>query len=141
MVDERKVPIGKMSVPSKIRLATIGNAVARGVLVRDPLKAVAVAAIKSPGVSEIEAARYAGNQALCDDVIRYIAGRRDWTRLYGVKMHLIMNPKAPLPEVARMLPHLRDKDLKNVAKSKGVSSAVVAQARKLIMQRNPGGKR
>jgi hypothetical protein len=140
-VDEKKVPISKMSVPSKIRLATIGNAVARGVLVRDPLKAVAVAAIKSPGVTEIEAARYAGNPQLCDDVVRYIAGRRDWTRLYAVKMHLVMNPKTPLPEVTRMLPHLREKDLKNVAKSKGVPSAVTAQARKLMIQRNPGAKR
>lgn len=140
-VDEKKVPINKLSVPSKIRLATIGNAVARGVLVRDPLKAVAVAAIKSPGVTEIEAARYAGNQQICDDVIRYISTRRDWTRLYAVKMHLVMNPKTPLPEVTRMLPHLREKDLKNVAKSKGVPSAVTAQARKLMVQRNPGAKR
>ena len=141
VVDERNVPINKLSIPSKIRLATLGNAFARSVLIRDPMKTVAVAAIKSPGVTEIEAARYAGNQQLHDDVIRYIASKREWTRLYGVKMHLIMNPKTPLPEVTRMLPHLREKDLKNVAKSKGVPSAVTAQARKLLTNRTTGGKR
>jgi hypothetical protein len=140
-VDEKKVPINKLSIPAKIRLATIGNAFARAVLIRDPLKTVAAAAIKSPGVTDIEAARYAGNAQLADDVIRFIAGRRDWTRLYSIKLHLIMNPKTPLPDVARLLPHLREKDLRNVAKSKGVPSAVVAQAKKLILQRAPGGQK
>jgi hypothetical protein len=140
-VDEKRIPINKLSIPGKIRLATLGNAFARGVLVRDPLKIVAVAAIKSPGVSEIEAARYAGNQALCEDVIRFIAGKREWTKLYGVKKSLIMNPKSPLFDVTRLLPHMRDKDLRNIAKSKGVPSAVVAQTRRLLSQRAPGAKK
>jgi hypothetical protein len=140
-VDEKKVPISKLSMVAKMRLAMMGNAVARAVLVRDHNKMVAVAAIKAPGVSDAEAARHAGNPALADDVIRYIASRRDWTRLYSVKIHLVMNPKTPLPEATRMLPHLRDKEMKNVAKSKGVPSAVAAQARKLLSQRTSGGKR
>jgi hypothetical protein len=134
-LDEKQVPIDKMSVSAKIRLATLGNAFARAVLVRDPLKMVAVAAIKSPGVTEIEAARYASNASLADDVIRHIAGRREWTKLYGVKLSLVMNPKTPMTDSMRMMPFLREKDLKNVAKSRGVPSAVVAQARKLISQR------
>ncbi len=139
VIDEKDVPIAKMSVSSKIRLATLGNAFARAVLIRDPLKMVAVAAIKSPGVTEIEAARYATNSALSDDVIRYIATRREWTKLYGVKMALVANPKTPIPEAIRMMPFLREKDLANIARSKGVSSAIVAQARKLISQRKAGG--
>ncbi len=140
-VDDRKVPISKLNVAGKIRLATVGNAAARAVLIRDPMKMVAVAAIKAGGVTDIEAARYAGNPGLADDVIRYIASRREWTRLYGVKVSLIMNPKTPLPEVTRMLPHLREKDLRNVAKSKGIPSAVTAQARKLITARTPGAQK
>ncbi|MCB9572599.1 MAG: hypothetical protein H6709_10985 [Kofleriaceae bacterium] len=137
-VDEKKVPINRMSVAAKIRLASVGNAFARNILIRDPSRLVAVAAIKSHGVSDSEAARHAGNPNLCDDVVRYIASRKEWTRLYSVKVSLIMNPKSPLPEVARLLPHLREKDLKNVAKSKGVPSAVTAQAKKLISQRTGG---
>ncbi|HTJ42990.1 MAG TPA: hypothetical protein VL463_12890 [Kofleriaceae bacterium] len=139
-VDEKKIPISKMSPSQKIRLATLGNAFARAVLIRDPMKMVAVAAIKSPGVTEIEAARYAGNAGLADDVIRHIAARREWTKLYGVKIALIMNPKTPMTESMRLMPFLRDKDLRNVARSRGVPSAVVAQARKLISQRTPGAK-
>jgi hypothetical protein len=139
VVDEKDVPINRMTVSSKIRLATLGNAFARAILIRDPLKMVAVAAIKSPGVTEIEAARYATNSALSDEVIRYIATRREWTKLYGVKMALVANPKTPIPEAIRMMPFLREKDLVNIARSKGVSSAIVAQARKLISQRKGGG--
>jgi len=138
-VDEAAVPVNKLSIPSKVRLATLGNAVARNVLIRDPIKMVAMAAIKAPGVTEIEAARYAGNHSLADDVIRYIATRREWTKMYGVKVSLVMNPKTPIAESARLMPHLREKDLRNVAKSRGVPSAVVAQARKLMSQRSTGG--
>jgi hypothetical protein len=137
---DQDLPIDKMSVPSKIRLATLGNAFARAVLIRDPLKMVQLAAIKSPGVTDIEAARYAGNQTLGEDVIRYIAQRREWTRLYGVKVSLCRNPKTPISEAAKFLPFLREKDLTNLSKSKGVPSALVAQCRKLLMQRRGGNK-
>ncbi len=134
-VDDKQVPIGKLGIPAKIRLATLGNAFARALLIRDPLKLVAVAAIKSPGVTDLEAAKYAGNHALCDDVIRFIAMRRDWTRLYGVKKSLILNPKTPLTESTKFLIHMRERDVRMIAQSKGVPSAVVAQARKLLSSR------
>jgi hypothetical protein len=133
-----QIPFRDLPIPAKIRAATLGDAFIRGEAVRDPLRLVALAAIKSPGVTDIEAARYAGNQALAEDVVRYIAGNRNWTKLYGVKVSLCRNPKAPIAETARFLPFLRQKDLTNLSKSKGVPSAVAAQARKLIMQR--GGK-
>lgn len=131
--DERK-----LTVPMKIRLATLGDAFERSKRIRDPIRMVAMAAIKAPGVTDIEAARYAGNQALAEDVIRYIAANRNWTKLYGVKVSLCRNPKAPISETTRFLPFLRQKDLNNLSKSKSVPSVVAAQARKLIMQR--GGK-
>lgn len=135
-VDDKNIPISKMTIPMKIRLATLGNAFARAVLIRDPLKMVAVAAIKSPGVTDLEAAKYAANNSLTEDVIRYIASRRDWTRLYGIKKSLILNPKTPLTESAKLLVHMRDTDLRNIAKSRGVPAAVVAQTRRLIAQRS-----
>ncbi len=130
--------IARMSVPQKIRIATLGNAYARATLIRDPIKLVSVAAIKSPGVTDIEAARYAANQSLAEEVIRYIAGKREWTKLYGVKVSLCRNPKTPIPESTKLMPFLRERDLQNLGKSKGVPSALVAQARKLIMQRKGG---
>ncbi len=136
---EKVAGIAKLSIPAKIRLATLGNAFARSTLIRDPIRMVAVAAVKSPGMTDIEAARYAGNQGLAEDVIRYIASNRSWTKLYAVKMSLCRNPKAPISETVRLLPFLREKDLQGLIKSRGVASALVAQARKLQLQRK-GGK-
>ena len=136
-----EIPISRMTIPMKIRLATLGNAFARAVLVRDPIKLVSVAAVKSPGVSDMEASKYASNSALCDEVVTYIANRRDWTRLYSVKLSLVQNPKTPVPSASRFLGHLRDRDLRQVSRSKGVPSAIVAQAKKLIRQRQGGEKK
>ncbi|MEO8705251.1 MAG: hypothetical protein ABI867_34735 [Kofleriaceae bacterium] len=133
------LPFRDLPIPAKIRAATIGDAFVRSEAIRDPLKMVAMAAIKSPGVTEIEACRYAGNQVLPEDVIRYIATKREWTKMYGVKVALCRNPKTPISETTRMLPFLREKDLHRITKSKGVPSAVVAQARKLQITR--GGKK
>jgi hypothetical protein len=129
-----------LTMPQKMRLAMLGNRFVRSTLVRDVNRVVAVAAISAPGVTEMDAAKYAGNHSLIDDVVKYIAGRRDWTRSYGIKLALIQNPKTPIPEAIRFMPHLRERDLRIIARSRGVSSAVVAQARKLLTSRDKSKK-
>lgn len=141
LAQTQDIPIEKLGMPAKIRLATLGNGFARAILIRDPMRIVAMAAIKSPAVTEFEAGRYASNHSLSDDVIRYIASKREFTKLYGTKYALCRNPKTPVTEAMRLMPFLREKDLVLLSKSKGVSSAVVAQARKLLMQRRGGAEK
>jgi hypothetical protein len=138
-VEEAK-EIWMLPVPVKLRLAILGNAFDRAVLIRDPKKIVSSAVIKSPGVSEIEAAKYAGNNGLSEEVIAYIANKREWTKLYNIKFSLVNNPKCPLPSAMRLLPLLREKDIQHVARSKGIPSALAAQARKLMQAKASGGK-
>jgi hypothetical protein len=133
-----ELPFRELAMPAKIRLATIGNAFVRSEAIRDPSRMVALAAIKAPGVTDMEAARYASNRNLIEDVIRYIATKREWTKLYGVKVSLCRNPKTPIAESTRLLPFLREREILNLSKSRGVPSALVAQARKLLMQRRGG---
>lgn len=139
--EDMRIPINQMSIPMKLRLASLGNAFARSQLIRDPIKLVAMATIKSGGVTDIEASKYAANSGLIEDVIRYIANNRNWTRLYGIKMNLVLNPKTPTGDALRFMPHLRDKDLRNVAKSKGVPSVIAATARNMIAAKAPGAKK
>jgi hypothetical protein len=139
--DGKDTPYDKLSVPQKIRLAMVGNAVDRAKAIRDPIKMVAVAAIKAGGVTEFEAAGYASNPGLPEDVIKYIAQKRDWTKAYSVKFSLCRNPKTPVTETMRLLPFLREKDLQGIMRSKGIPSAVVAQARKLMSQRTAPAKK
>jgi hypothetical protein len=137
--EKEEIPLSQMTVPQKIRLATLGNAFIRSTLIRDAIRPVALAAIKAPTVTEVEVKKYAGNTSLHEDVIKYIASRRDWTKSYAVKFALVQNAKTPLPASMRLLPHLRERDVRFIAKSKGVPSALAAQARKLIAQRGRGG--
>jgi hypothetical protein len=137
--DDKTMAIGKLSVPGKIRVATLGNAFARAVLIRDSNRMVAVAAIRSPGVTDNEVVKYSQNRALADDVIRVIANTKEWTKLYQVKWNLVQNPKCPLPNAMRMLPFLHDRDVKKLAASKGIPSALRSQAQKLAAQKAKGG--
>jgi hypothetical protein len=132
--------IWALPVPMKIRLAMLGNAFDRAILIRDPKKIVAIAAVKSPGMTDVEIQKYAGLSTLAEEVVGYIANRRDWTKLYSVKLSLVNNPKCPLGMAMRLLPLLREKDVESVARSRGIPSALAAQARKLTIQRSSRGK-
>jgi hypothetical protein len=133
---EKKLKISELSTTSKIRLATVGNAFARAVLIRDTNRQVAMAAIRSPAVTDMEALRYAANRGLDDEIIRHIANQRQWVRLYGIKVALVNNPKCPLPVSMRFLPHLNVRDLKSLSRSKGIPSALSTAAKQMLAQRN-----
>jgi hypothetical protein len=138
---EAEMSIRDMTIPMKIRLAMIGNKFQRSQLIRDPKKMVALAVIKAPSVKEMEAAKYASSNAICEDVIAYIANRKDWTKIYNIKTSLVCNPKCPLPAAMRLLPHLRAKDIAGIARSRNVPSALTAQAKKLKLARSGGGSK
>ena len=141
VVEEVEAPkIRDMTIPMKIRLAILGNSFDRGVLVRDAKKMVAMAAIKSPGVTDSEAAKYASNHSLCDDVIIYIANKGEWVKQYGTKLSLVNNPKTPLPLAMRLMTHLRAKDIRAVSRSKGIPSALATQAKRLLHTKSGGNK-
>ena len=130
------IDFGKLKLFEKIRLATLGNAFCRQTLLRDSNRLVAMAAIRSPGITEQEVIRAAGNRAVSEDVIRYIANNKDYVKSYPIKMALLGNPKCPLALSLRMLPHLRSEDLKNLARSKNIPSALSVAARKLSATRS-----
>jgi hypothetical protein len=134
--EEKKLKISELSPAGKIRLANLGNAFARAVLIRDTNRLVSMAAIRSPAVTDMEVLRYASNRGLDDEIIRHIANQRQWVRLYGIKVALCNNPKCPLPVAMRFLPHLNVRDLKSLSRSKGIPSALCTAAKQMLQQRN-----
>jgi hypothetical protein len=125
----------RLKLFEKIRLATLGNEYCRKNLMRDPNRMVALAAIRSPRITDSEIVNAAGNRTVCEDVIRYIAGQRDLTKTYQVKLNLVQNPKCPVAVSLKFLPFLQAEDLKHVARSKNVPSALSIGARRLIQNR------
>lgn len=119
----------------KIRMAAIGNALHRSILIKDTNKMVAVAVIKSPGVTDQEAARYAANRSLNEEVIRYIAAKKEWHKNYQIKVALVNNPKCPLGQSMRLINHLRPNDLRTLARSKNIPATLARTAKNKITRR------
>ncbi|HEU5073636.1 MAG TPA: hypothetical protein VFU02_05675 [Polyangiaceae bacterium] len=126
--------IADMTITQKIRRAMLGTAAERLILVRDPNRLVASAAAKSPRLQEPEVARITASRAVSDEVLRILALNREFTRSYQIKLNLVSNPRTPFTFASRLVPHLREADLKKLAKSKNVTGAI-AQAVKQQMTR------
>lgn len=120
-----------MTIGQKVALATKGNKQVRNVLIRDTNRIVAIAAISSPAVREIEVIAAAQSRTVHQDVISHIANKKDWVKLYPVKVALAYNPKTQLASAMKLVPHLQKKDVKVLSKSKNVPAGVRNLAMKL----------
>lgn len=132
---DRLTLISRLRPMEKIRMALLGNAFERMVLIRDQNKAVCLSAIKSPRVKENEVVAYSANRSLPYEVVRYIATRRDWTKLYAIKLNLVQNPKTPMSQAMGFLGHLHQHDVRKVARSKNIPSALATAAKRRAEQR------
>ena len=124
-----------LSIAARVRLASLGNASHRTVLIKDTNRAVAMAAVSSPAVSENEAVRWAGQRELSEDVIRYIADRKEWHKNYAFKLGLVNNPKCPLRVSIGLILHLRANDLRSLSRSKNVPAQLAKAAKQRMLTR------
>jgi len=124
--------IGTMSKPEKLRLAMIGNAGARSLLVRDRNKTVALAAINSPQMTAAEATPIAASKEMGEEILRFIGNKRDWLRNAELKRALVFNPKTPVGISLRFLSHLRVNDLRDLVRSRGVSAQIKAAGSNML---------
>jgi hypothetical protein len=127
--------IARMTTSAKIRETVVGGPAERMLLIRDPNRLVAIAAIKSPGIRDTEVIAHCRNKSLAEDVVRYIADKKEWTKNYQVKLNLVENPKTPLPKALNFLSHLREADLRKLARDKNVPGAISAAARNQLTRR------
>jgi hypothetical protein len=113
-----------MTMSQKIRRAMLGTKEERMLLVRDPNRVISGAAIRSPLLREAEVVLISRNKNIGDEVLRVISSTPEWLKSYAVKKNLVENPKTPLTVATRLVQHLREADLRNVAKSKNVTGPV-----------------
>ena len=130
--------INNMTVSQKIRRAMLGSKSDRMILVRDSNRLVAEAAVKSPMIQEGEIAMVSQSRTVSDGVLRIIALDREWTRSNQIRFNLVANPRTPFAFVARLLPMLREHDLKAISKNKNVPGNVQQLAKQQLLRR--GGK-
>ena len=127
-----------MNAPQRIRLAAVGTREDRTILIRDARRVVYMAVITSPKMSIGEVSSLAASKNMPDEVIGYIANRRDWVRYYPIVVALVNNPKCPLADALGFMKSLRVNDLKLLQKSKNVSATIARQAQMLYRQKSSG---
>jgi hypothetical protein len=128
--------MAEMTVSQKVRCATLGSAAERLLCVRDPNRLVAAAAAKSPLLKEPEAVQISASRAVSEDVLRLISMNKDFTRNYQIKLNLVSNPRTPFTFAARLVPMLRESELKMLAKSKNVTGAISSAVRQQLSKKS-----
>src|SRR6266849_762907 len=109
--------LAKMTVAQRVQFAMKGGSEARRTLIRDNNKVVQRAVLQSP--------------RLTDQILRLIAGNRNFRKNYTVVRNLINNPKAPLDVTMHMLPMLNAVDLKRLTTNKNIPETLRTTAIKL----------
>jgi hypothetical protein len=128
--------VADMTMSQKIRTAMLGTREQRMILVRDRNKLIASAVVRSPLMQESEASLIARNKNISVEVLRIIASIPELVKSYVVKRSLVENPKTPIMVAQRLVPHLRENDLRALSKSKNVTGPVKDAARRHLERRN-----
>ena len=127
--------IRELRMPGKVKLALLGNQTARTLLIRDSNRLISLFVLENPRLTENEVFEFARNRDLHDSVVRTIAGNQSWMRNYAIKSAVVNNPKTPLDISLKWVKHLKEKDLRLLAKSRNIPHALAVQSRKLLERR------
>jgi hypothetical protein len=122
----------EMVVSEKIKMALTGDKEWRTLLIREANKMVNTAVLKNPRITEGEVLAVAKNRSASDDLIRIILLNREWVKNYEMKKALVVHPRTPLQKAMRFMTFLTEKDIKELAKSRNVSQAIVNNARRMM---------
>ncbi len=123
----------EMGVSDKIKMALTGDKEWRGIFIKDANKLVSSAVMKNPRITDGEVLAIAKNKSSSDELIRLITLNREWVKNYEIKKALIDHPRTPLPTALRYMNVLTEKDIKTLAKSRGVSQVIVNNARRMLI--------
>jgi hypothetical protein len=127
--------LAQMNVAQRVQFAMKGGSEARRTLIRDSSKVVQRAVLQSPRLTDQEVETFASMSSLTDEILRLIAGNRNFRKNYTVVRNLLNNPKTPLDVSLHMLPMANAQDLKRLTTNKNVPETLRTTALKLQRQR------
>ncbi|HIA02993.1 MAG TPA: hypothetical protein EYN06_00930 [Myxococcales bacterium] len=127
--------IGRMNVPQRVRMALVGSATARAILIKDSKQVVCMAVLSNPQLSEKEIAKFSKNKAIPEVIIHSICRNREWTKSPQIQLSLITHPKTPPASINRWIRSMGYKILKDLSKSREVSGYVSRLAKNVLAQK------
>ena len=128
--------VQELGVGDKIKIAMTGDKEWRSLLLKDSNKQVSSAVLKNPRITEKEILMLCQNRSTNDELIRIILLNREWLKNYSIRLALTMHPRTPLNQAIRFLSTLGEKDLRKIAKSRNVATAVVNACRRILASKS-----
>jgi len=130
--------IQRMSPSQKNKLAMTGSKDARGLLIRESSKIIALSVLDNPRITIGEIEFFAKSPNLNEDVIRKIGTNTEWTRKITIISALVNNPKTPVGVSLPFVNRLSDRELAVLEKSRSIPEAVRTTARNFVLKRKLG---
>jgi hypothetical protein len=130
--------IAKLTVGERVQLAMKGSRDERFILIRDGARVVALAVLESPKLTENEVEIFASMRNVQEVVLRTIAMKRRFMKVYAVVKALVNNPHTPLDVALPLLNHMLVNDLRILATNKNVGDTLRKLAAKLYNQKKQG---
>ncbi len=125
-----------LDVGERAKQARSGDQETRMILIRDANKLVAMGVLQNPKLTLHEVEMFAASRNISEEVLREVAGNKDWIKSYSVVLALVNNPKTPVPMGMSFLAKLMTRDLRFVAKNKGVPEIIRTSAKRLADKRS-----
>ncbi len=126
----------RLDVGERAKHARSGDQETRMILIRDANKLVAMGVLQNPKLTLHEVEMFAASRNVNEEILREIAGNKDWIKSYSVVLALVNNPKTPVPLSLTFLSKLMTRDLRFVAKNKGVPEVIRMSAKRLADKRS-----
>jgi len=127
--------IQRMDVGGKSKLARSGDKDARTILIKDGSKQVSLAVLENPKMTIQEIEMIAASRNVSEDILRTIGTNKDWCKSYTVILALVNNPKTPVGVSLTHLPRILLRDLRFLARSKGIPEVIKVSAKKMVQKK------
>jgi hypothetical protein len=127
--------IRNLSRTEKLLLAPKADRGERQVLIQDNDAQVIFSLLKNPRITAEEVIRIARSPLLSSIAAELIAKTTIWAGNSEIRAALVHNPRTPTPLAIKLLPTLPEPEIRQIAKSGGVSQALKQAALRIVINR------
>lgn len=127
--------IRNLSRTEKLLLAPKADRSDRQVLMQDNDAQVIFSLLKNPRITTEEVIRIARSPLLSSIAAELIAKTTQWASNSEIRAALVHNPRTPTPLAIKLLPTLPEPEIRQIAKSGGVSQALKQAALRIVITR------
>ena len=130
--------VQRMTMAQKIKLALSGAKDARGLLIRESSKLIALSVLANPRLTIGEVEFFAKSTNLSEDVIRKIGNNAEWSKKNSVVSALVNNPKTPVSIALGFITRVSERELAILEKSRNIPAPVRTAARNTLAKKKLG---